>query len=445
MDEHGGPARRYLFWAALALGVAVRLGSLTLPGTSDFGIWKIWSYNAAIENPAGLYGATEWRSLQFDGAEGPLTYPPLAIYDLAVAGRAYRQLHGGEFPNTAGLTIALKGLILAFDAALGLLIYLGLRRYSGAVARWATLAYWLNPSMVLASNMLGYLDVLAMLPALGAVLAAAGGWPVLSGALIAAATLTKPQCVLLIPALLLAVVNRRDARYRLTEGTAFAGGGLLASAVLVGPVVAAGNLSTLTLAMSRFAHHDMLSGNATNLWWIIGYVLRVRYSLDMGTWNAITMEPRILAISRVVELGYPNPRVVGTLIAIAAMLWALWAARRVRDRFLLSALGAFLIHAYATLAAQVHENHLFAAIPLLAVAAARYRRHRPLLWVLTAIFALNLNLFYGISESEWRGAYMVPRSSSVLDLTVWLSLANCAALVWHARLLKRESSAGGSD
>ena len=101
---------------------------------------------------------------------------------------------------------------------------------------------------------------------------------------------------------------------------------------------------------------------------------------------------------------------------------------------------AFVVHAYATLAAQVHENHLYAAIPLLVIAAAGRPRYRPLLWVLTAIFALNLNVFYGISEYEWRGAFTFPRSMTVLDITVWLSLANCAELVWHARTLKRETS-----
>ena len=71
------------------------------------------------------------------------------------------------------------------------------------------------------------------------------------------------------------------------------------------------------------------------------------------------------------------------------------------------------------------------------IAASRDTRYRRLLWVVSVLFALNLNVFYGISEFEYRGSYMVPRMMSVLDLTVWLSLANCATLVWHAVLLKR--------
>lgn len=52
------------------------------------------------------------------------------------------------------------------------------------------------------------------------------------------------------------------------------------------------------------------------------------------------------------------------------------------------------------------------------------------------ILALNLNLFYGFGEPT---GYALPRGLTVLDATVWLALANCAALAWHARTLNREA------
>jgi hypothetical protein len=73
-------------------------------------------------------------------------------------------------------------------------------------------------------------------------------------------------------------------------------------------------------------------------------------------------------------------------------------------------------------------------------AAVGRPRYRPLLWALSAIFALNLNLFYGISEYSYRGRYTIPRTISIVDLSVLLAVANCAALVWHAAVLKRECS-----
>src|SRR5205085_2385185 len=149
----------------------------------------------------------------------------------------------------------------------------------------------------------------------------------------------------------------------------------------VAPVVIAGGWTNMAQALSRLATHDMLSANAVNLWWIVGYVLRAWYSMhDLGVWAALTAPAKILNISRVIEIGYPNPRPIGMVLVIAATAWALWIGARAHvarrtspDLWLMAAVGAFAVHAYATLAAQVHENHLFAAVPLLVLAAAGRR------------------------------------------------------------------------
>ena len=161
----------------------------------------------------------------------------------------------------------------------------------------------------------------------------------------------------------------------------------------------------------------------------------------MGVWGAFTAQTKILQISRVVDIGYPNPRPIGAALAMLAMGWSLWTARRARDVWLLAALAAFLVHAYSTLSAQVHENHLYAAVPFLAMASAGRPRLTPVYLAVSAIVALNLNLFYGISEEL---GYAIPRSLLVIDMTVILAVLNCAALAWHAALLRRECALSDS-
>ena len=58
VDAVAGKSRRWprLFLAALVVGTVVRLASLTLPGTADMGVWKLWTYGGAVEAPARLYG-----------------------------------------------------------------------------------------------------------------------------------------------------------------------------------------------------------------------------------------------------------------------------------------------------------------------------------------------------------------------------------------------------
>jgi hypothetical protein len=183
----------------------------------------------------------------------------------------------------------------------------------------------------------------------------------------------------------------------------------------------------------------MLSANATNLWWVIGYLLRVRYSAhDMGVWAALTAPAKILGIQRVIDIGYPDPRTIGIVLTLAAAAWALWTAyHSVMDVFLLAGLAAFLVHAYATLSAQVHENHLFAAVPLLVLASAGHRAFRPICVGVSAVAALNLDLFYGFGDGI---GYALPRGMTIVDVTVIVALLNCFLLSWHAAVLKSQCS-----
>ena len=429
--------------SALLAGAVIRVAALPLPGTRDVGSWKIWTYSGAINAPTTLYGVggspPERRLLDFHGAETTVDYPPLALYELAAVGRIYGLLNKPAFPDNAALTAAIKVPLLLCDIGCVLIIFFAVRAAAGnAAARWAAIAYWLNPAPIYDASLLGYLDPLFMLPAMGAVFAGVAGWPVAAGALFAAAVLTKAQAVVLAPAIALIVWNggpRGVAIHRLARAAA---GGAAASVAIVAPVIAAGAWPNMIGALQSLTRHDMLSGNAPNLWWIVGYLLRARYSLDMGVWAAFTAPTKILAISRTIEIGYPNPRVIGTLLALGAMGWGVWTAARARDLFLLAAVSAFMVHAYVTLSAQVHENHLFAAIPLLVIAAAGRPRFRPILWTLSVIFALNLNLFYGVSE--YIDGFAVPRTITIVDLTVLLALSNCVALAWHASVLRGECS-----
>jgi hypothetical protein len=446
------------FVAALIAGALIRAAALPLPGTHDTVAWKIWSYNAATEGAARLYGVggspLEHRVIRYLNAETTVNYPPLALYELGWAGRAYRWFNHGRFPNTTPLFVAIKAPAAIADAAFAVMLFLVVRRGAGDnAARWAAIAYWLNPGVVLNGVVLGYLDPLYVLPLAGSLVAAACGWFPTAGALAAAAVLTKPQAVVALPALLIALPALKT---RLTTMGKSAGvgrefrpvgalgatlglvaGALVTTAIIVAPVVAAGGGPNMVQALGRLASHDMLSGNACNLWWIVGYLVRVQYTVqDYGLWGAIAQPAKILQISRFVDVGYPNPRPIGAFLVAVTVVWAVWTCRHGRDLWLVAALGAFTTHAYATLSAQVHENHLYAAVPLLVVAAAGRPALRPLLYALTAIFALNLNLFYGLGEDV---GYAVPRGITIVDATVVLAIVNCAALVWHASLLRREA------
>jgi len=316
--------------------------------------------------------------------------------------------------------------------------------YVCARSRWLTVGYWLNPAVLLDGSVLGYLDPMYILPAAGALVAGISGYPALAGALVAAAVLTKAQAVFVVPAVVLSIAVRRSPD---TNGTStghvsdmgrMVVGAAAATAVAVLPVAIAGGLPNMLQALSRLAAHDMLSANACNLWWIVGYLVRVRASIDgLGAWGAVTAPARIVGITRMTELGYPNARILGVVLTLAAASWALWVGRHARTLPAVAGVAAFLIHAYSTLSAQVHENHLFAAVPFALLASADQRAYRPIAAGLSAVVALNLNLFYGLGNGS---GYALPRHATIVDASVVLAVLNCALLWRHARTLRAACS-----
>ncbi|MCU1384322.1 MAG: hypothetical protein JWL71_3019 [Acidobacteria bacterium] len=471
---------RFTFAAIVLAGILIRAIALPGPGTGDLTIWKVWSYNArhGVGDMYGVGGTPpERRELTYAGAAATVDYPPLALVELGAAGHAYWFWSHRHFPNATPLNAFVKLPALIAEIGLVLLLFAIVRAQLGSgAARLTASLYWLNPAALFDASILGYLDAQYLFPAVAALAAAAAGWPAVAGALIAAAILTKAQGIFIAPAVALAIWTTGAPEKRRERMLVAAAAGLLATGVVIAPVAAAGGWPNMLQALGRLATHDMLSANAANLWWVIGYLLRAWYSMhDMGVWAALIAPARILGIQRVIDIGYPDPRTIGIALTIGATGWALWTAATCRtsylasrtshlapcpphlapptphlaprtphlaspshpDLWLLAGLAGFLVHAYATLSAQVHENHLFAAVPLLVLASAGRGAFRPIAIGVSAVVVLNLNLFYGFGDGV---GYALPRAITIVDATVLVALVNCFLLLWHARVLWSQCS-----
>lgn len=423
----------------------LRAASLPLPGTEDMGVWKVWSYAGSLDL-LGVYGVggtpPEHRLLQFGRAYTTVDYPPMAIYAMAGVGHVYRALWP-DYPNDWRLSAAVKVPGFLAGALLAWLLYAVVLRLTGDVspARWAALACWANPATILNGEVLGYLDPLAMLPAVAA-LAAVHAVPVprnavAGGVAYAMALLTKPQGMLAGPAMALAVWRRGGWPGLLRTGLV----GAAALAVIVAPFVLAGAASNMWNAFGSWqSRRDILSGNAANLWWIATWIARGYNMIPLFGFPGAYFEPvhRILAISSWMEMGLPNPRPIGTALVAAGVLWGVWRTWRSTSLAVQAALVAFTVYVFFALGVSVHEHHLVTAVPFAVLAGGLDRRLRPLAWLVSAITALNINLFYGISRG-WGGA--IPRMLTPIDLSVLLAIAAVAGLFYAARLLARVADA----
>ena len=431
------------FIALVLLGLGLRLAALPLPGTGDVMVFKIWAHAGAAGRVSEMYGVggtpLERRVHDYDGHSTTVDYPPVALYELALAGLAYSAVFPG-FPNTAALTAAVKLLPVAAEAGLVWLLVISVKRLlpdRPALARWSGLAWWLNPATLLTSAALGYVDALFVLPAVGALIAASSQQAVLAGALVGVAVLTKPQAVFIVPVVGLALWGQRKPGHVLSSQGRPAVAGVAAAvtgSALLAPVVAVGAWRNLLQALGSFGRHDMLSGQAANFWWVVTWIMRAAYEVsDVGI-AAAYLAPvlRPLAISTIVQLGYPNPRFGATAAMMSAIAWGFWKGRRVRDLPRLALLGAWVVYAYVMLSVQVHENHFFLMLPLLAIAAAVIPQWRTPFWILSTIFALNLYFFYGLGEGI---GPVEPRTITGIDATVVLSIANLGVFIWFGRQL----------
>ena len=188
------------FRALLLAGLVVRLLALPLAGTEDVLVWKTWSYGAVSIGPTHLYGVggipPERGVVTWGTRHTTVDYPPVALYELTLAGTVYRWF-SPEFQDSRWLTVAMKLPAVLAEGLLALLLWRVVRRRHGERAgRFAASAFWANPAMILAGSILGYLDPLMALPAIGAIVAAVEGRPIVAGGLLAipGLRLLRPHC-----------------------------------------------------------------------------------------------------------------------------------------------------------------------------------------------------------------------------------------------------------
>lgn len=457
--------RPYVLLGLITVGTLVRAAALPLPGTSDMRVFRIWTYSAATMGPTQVYGTggrlPTWRQLTddrisslepdsslrrpwltFDGEITRVDYPPVALYTLAVVGWLYQAVFPA-FPASIALTIAIKLLVVLACVGLTVLIMYAVTNCGGRVAgRWAAVAFWANPAVILHGAVLGYLDAVCALPAVAALIAASRQWAAGAGVLLAISCLIKPQGVLVLPAIAVALSPSRTGGWRASGWATLAGA--FAASVCILPIVAAGALGDLCTALAHLLTDGQLSGTALNAWWLVTFFGQAADGLAHGSFTTTLRQPvEAISVPDFLSRAGVNAS-VGMLVVLAlgswavvvtAVTWATWQARNGADLPRLSALAAFVVHAYAVLALQVHENHLFLALPLLAIVAATRPQYRNLFLTVTAIAALNLNLIYGFGDGV---GYAIPRILTGIDATVIVAALNCAGLVWHSLTFRRE-------
>jgi dolichyl-phosphate-mannose-protein mannosyltransferase len=326
---------------SLVLAAAVRIALVDFEGHSgDVLIIHRWAERLAEVGSWGFY-------------EGTVSGYPALLY-------VYWPL--GLLLDGESLDLVIKGMSIPFDLAIGLVLWVLVRRIAGGLAALGAAAlYLLNPAVLIAGPLWGQIDAAGTLVAIVALLAASSRRWVLAGALVVLAGMVKPQFGLVALPVVVAAFRAWQTEGGWSPVRRSALGAVATYAVIAAP-----------LLLDPLRYTDQLYEVAT---------FRSFVSL-------FALNPWGLLVGFEVPEG--NLAWVGLALLLIGLVAACVPAWRRQDLRALLVAGTLIVFAFYFLPTRSHERYLFPAMALLAPFAATSVRVLAAYVVLTLAFAASL-------------------------------------------------------
>jgi Gpi18-like mannosyltransferase len=413
---------RLLFGGAVVLALIVAHLLRDTPGymvrnpdgslSGDISHYVYWTRLVTLEGIQSAYGGT-WP-------ETYSVYPPVTLYPFELIGTAYRWFQDPSFdPDLAQQSLwlreAIKLVAITWHLLTGAAIFLLASRLTGErVGAIAGSLYVLDPATLYDVAHWAQPDGAHSLFSVPAVGLLSLGQLVAPWAAMAAAALAKPQAWSIVPLFILATLRMRGL-----SGVALgAVSGSIAAVMITLPFILAGRLDELSSLPSTVSSvMPVVSADAHNVWWLV-FESRGQDPLFMydGTRLLGPLSYRTLALA-----------LVGATMLIT--VWLYWTRRAgLAEAAALGVLGWF------TFTTQAHENHLFFALPLLALAWPARRSLLLPFGILSLTLLLNMLLHDElVLEGLGRGLHdpLVERfrlANAAINVLSWLGWSVFAAL-----------------
>jgi hypothetical protein len=343
----------------LLIGLAAaRLVLGVLPGfPPDLHTYKIWALVAGVRGVHTVYDVpapTGVGPTTIDSIDARYDYPPLYAYLLAPAGRIAAWIDpdvGRNMEGSRAFTLLVKIPPLLFDCLTALLLawIVTRMRLWGDRSTWGgwapALIYLVHPAVLFDSGYWGQPDTVHVFFVLLSLTLVLRRRPHLGWAAAALACLMKPLAAPFVPWILLATLLRSGWR-RLLTGVA---AGLATALLVLSPFLLTGRGGiVLRRLVGDVDLMPYTSINAHNLWWLLAPWRNAHEAI----------------------VGPITPTRLGMILFGAALAWLAVRAwrtektspERADDVWYLGAAGiAFSFFYFMT---HMHENHLFAFIPL---------------------------------------------------------------------------------
>ncbi len=353
--------------AILALSAVIQVALSWQPDTmGDLLEYHSWARTLTQEGLAAAY----WPTSMSQESLAPIDYPPLVPYVLWATGRCLGAVsQEALLHNDQLLDFLIRLPFCAFVLLIALLVYLDARRIAPNKADLICALVALNPALIFDTAYWGQSDSVCAFFVMLAVVLLVRGRPEWSWVAITCAALVKPLAYPFMPLILLETWKRFSVYRTFSSATASA----LVAGIVFTPFAWIGRLGDgVSALVSEIDAMPYISVDAHNLWWIVGRGLpwTKANAHPLGiSWNTLSLV------------------LFGTFFAIT--LVRLWRSKEPRALYVAAAATGF---GFFILATRVHENHLFVALPLMALLAANLRWPRMVLIALTITFFANMLL-----------------------------------------------------
>jgi Gpi18-like mannosyltransferase len=326
---------------------------------------------------------------------GAINYPPAIPYLFGAMVFLYHQFLEPLFHTSLATLAASNGIgpflakipLLLVDIAAIIYLYLQARkRHSARFALVVAASFSFSPALLYNGVIWGQTDGFVSFPLLVALFALISESYILAGVSLALAVLLKPQPVIFVPLILLYLVRWVGWKPLIT----FAAAGLLTALLFLLPILVPHfQLGDMLNNMQATSYSDsaLLTSNAFNFWWLIGYghqsIGSTLFGIKSGTIGTILF--------------------AGVTLVSGIQIW------RHREPIYLSLGLAVQAFGFFLFMGGQHERYLFLFIPLaLASIILAKRKNQPHLIALYVLGTLLCFLNMLVGASSFANSQIIP-------------------------------------
>lgn len=406
-----------IYWTLIVLGLAVRVVAMTASGTSDLEVFNRWSRYVFLNGVSGIYGLPNYAD-----------YAPGSIYFLAIAAHIVDPFNPKLVnPLFQHIVVNLFPVILSGLTTVALYRFTA-RQFDQKWARIVSLAFWLNPAVILHTPLLGYqdmnflfFDVLALI----FLFDRRYSWAV---ALTFIAGLVKQPGFLIAPVVAYTLLRETKWQNWIGYGTIAVAITILFYLPFMGSRV---HLNEAYGGLQRLLAQQFLSGNGPNLWWLAtGYI---EHHTCLSCPSPFLTEPitklRYITLADFSAFFHIPAKIIAYALLGTFTITNIWVLHRTlsTNRWMIFFTSAFEVFSYQALAIAVHENHLIYFFPMFVFLLPLGRNYRVIYTSASVLFFSSLFAFYGFGR-DWELPFVWIRTFPGFDITLGLAVFNLGLL-----------------